>query len=91
MPQQQAAVATWGKTDIDKYLLPPISTTPEESTEFAKIMNEVNTLVDETTIKIILGTDSIDSYDKFLAKLKTLKIDRALEIEQGALDRYNKR
>jgi putative aldouronate transport system substrate-binding protein len=91
LPQQQAAVQTWGNTDVDKYQLPPISTTPEESTEFAKIMNEVNTLVDETTIKIILGTEPIESYDKFVDKLKQLKIDRAVEIEQAALDRYNSR
>ncbi|NHN30409.1 extracellular solute-binding protein [Paenibacillus agricola] len=91
LPQQSEAVTTWFKTDVDKYQLPPISPTPEESSELAKIMTEVNTLVDETTIKIVLGTDPVDSYDKFLEKLKSLKIDRALQIEQAALDRYNKR
>jgi putative aldouronate transport system substrate-binding protein len=91
LPQQQEAVTTWFKTDVDKYMLPPISPTPEESSELAKIMTEVNTLVDETTIKIVLGTDTLDSYDKFLDKLKALKIDRAIQIEQAALERYNKR
>jgi ABC-type sugar transport system, periplasmic component len=91
LPQQQEAVKTWGQTDVDKHQLPPISPTAEESTEFAKIMNEVNTLVDETTIKIILGTDSMDAYDKFLTKLESLNIDRAIEIYQAALDRYNAR
>jgi putative aldouronate transport system substrate-binding protein len=91
LPQQQEAVKTWMKTDADKYQLPPISPNPEESSEFAKIINEVNTLVDETTIKILLGTESIDSYDKFREKLKSLKIERAIEIQQAALDRYNKR
>lgn len=91
LPQQQEAVKTWMKTDVAKYQLPPISPTPEESTEFAKIINEVNTLVDEFTIKVLLGTESIDTFDKFQDKLKSLKIDRAVEIQQAALDRYNKR
>ncbi|MFC4103417.1 extracellular solute-binding protein [Paenibacillus xanthanilyticus] len=90
-PQQQEAVKTWMKTDVDKYQLPPISPSPEESSEFAKIINEVNTLVDETTIKILLGTETIDSYDKFREKLESLNIARAIEIQQAALDRYNKR
>jgi putative aldouronate transport system substrate-binding protein len=91
LPQQQAAVQTWMKTDVDNYQLPPISPTSEESAEFSKIINEVNTLVDETTIKIVLGTEPIESYDKFVEKLKVLNIDRAIEIEQAALDRYNSR
>lgn len=91
LPQQRDAVTTWFKTDVDKYMLPPVSPTPEESSEMAKIMTEVNTLVDETTIRIVLGTDPLDAYDKFLDRLKSLKIDRAVEIQQAALDRYNKR
>ncbi|KIL42126.1 ABC transporter substrate-binding protein [Gordoniibacillus kamchatkensis] len=88
---QRDAVATWQKTDVDKHQLPPITPTPEESTEFAKIMNDVNTLVDEMTLKIILGAESLDSFDAYVNKMKSLKIARALEIEKAALDRYNKR
>jgi putative aldouronate transport system substrate-binding protein len=91
LPQQRDAVTTWFKTEVDKYMLPPVSPTPEESSEMAKIMTEVNTLVDETTIRIVLGTDPLEAYDKFLDRLKSLKIDRAVEIMQAALDRYNKR
>jgi len=91
LPQQQEAVKTWMKTDVDKYQLPPISPSSEESVEYSKIINEVNTLVDETTIKIVLGTEPIEAYDKFIEKLKVLNIDRAIEIQQAALDRYNSR
>jgi putative aldouronate transport system substrate-binding protein len=91
IPQQKEAIAIWQKTDVDKYGLPPITATPQESSELAKIMTDVNTLVDEMTLKIILGSDSIDNFDKYMDKLKTLKIDRAIEIEKAALDRYNNR
>lgn len=88
---QRDAVSTWQKTDVDKHQLPPITPTPEESTEFAKIMNDINTLVDEMTLKIILGAEPVDSFDTYVGKMKSLKIDRALAIEKAALDRYNKR
>jgi putative aldouronate transport system substrate-binding protein len=88
---QRDAVATWGKTESDKYQVPPITPTPEESSEFAKIMNDVNTLVDEMTLKIILGAEPIGSFDKYMERIKSLKIDRAIEIQKAALDRYNKR
>ncbi|MBD0381397.1 extracellular solute-binding protein [Paenibacillus sedimenti] len=88
---QRDAVTTWQKTDVDKYKLPPITATPEESTELAKIMTDLNTLVDEMTLKIILGTEPVDSFDKYVEKFKSVKLDRAIEIKKASLDRYNKR
>ncbi|WP_325176765.1 extracellular solute-binding protein [Paenibacillus alkalitolerans] len=88
---QREAVQIWQKTDIDKHQLPPITPTPEESSEYAKIMTDINTLVDEMTLKIILGTDPVDSFEGYVAKMKSLKLDRAIEIQKAALDRYNSR
>lgn len=88
---QRDAVSTWQKTDVDKHKLPPITATPEESTELAKIMTDLNTLVDEMTLKIILGTEPVDSFDKYLDKFKSVKLSRALEIKKASLDRYSKR
>ncbi|WP_282937501.1 extracellular solute-binding protein [Paenibacillus sp. RC67] len=91
MPEQKEAIKIWSNTDAEKYTMPPISTSPEESAEFASIMNDIQTLVDEMSLKIILGAEPVESFDKYIAKMKSLKIDRALEIQKGALDRYNKR
>lgn len=91
LPQQKDAITVWQKTDVAKYQLPPITATPTESSELAKIMTDVNTLVDEMTLKIILGNEPLENFDKYMDKLKTLKLDRAIEIEKAALDRYNKR
>ncbi|OCT10751.1 ABC transporter substrate-binding protein [Paenibacillus pectinilyticus] len=91
MKQQKDAILTWQNTDAAKYALPPITASPEESTELAKIMNEVNALVDETSLKIILGAAPVEELDKYMTKLQTLNINRAIEIQKTALDRYNKR
>lgn len=91
LPEQQDAVALWKNTDMANYQLPLVTPTPEESAEFANIMADVNTLVDEMTLKIILGTEPLDAYDKYLEKLKSVKLSRAIEIKQAALERYLKR
>ncbi|GAA0134035.1 extracellular solute-binding protein [Paenibacillus sp. YSY-4.3] len=88
---QRDAVTTWQNTDSAKYNLPPITPTPEESSEYAAIMNDINTLVDEMTLKIILGAEPIDQYESYVAKMKSLKLDRAIEIQNAALERYNSR
>ncbi|TVX99182.1 extracellular solute-binding protein [Cohnella terricola] len=88
---QREAIGIWQKTDVAKYALPPITPTPEESSEYATIMNDINTLVDEMTLKIILGTESVDKFDNYVEKMKSLKLDRAIEIQKAALDRYNSR
>ncbi|MBB6735381.1 extracellular solute-binding protein [Cohnella zeiphila] len=88
---QRDAIDVWKKTDQAKYALPPLTPTPEESSEFATIMNDINTLVDEMTLKIILGDESVDSFDSYVAKMKSLNLDRAIEIETAALKRYNSR
>ncbi|NOU96507.1 extracellular solute-binding protein [Paenibacillus sp. LMG 31456] len=91
LQSQKDALPIWSKTDMAKYQMPPVTPTPEESSEFAKIMTDVNTLVDEMTLKIILGAEPLDSFEKYVDKLKSVKIDRAIEIQKAALDRYNKR
>jgi putative aldouronate transport system substrate-binding protein len=91
LPEQREAIEVWGKTDMAKHQLPPITPTPEESSEFAKIMTDIDTLVDEMTLKIVLGTEPLDTFDTYVSKMKSLKLDRAIEIQKAALDRYNKR
>lgn len=91
MPTQREAVDIWKKTDADKYALPPLTPTPEESSEYAKIMNDINTLVDEMTLKIILGNEPVSQYESYIAKMKSLNLDRAIAIQKAALERYNKR
>ncbi|MFC4778777.1 extracellular solute-binding protein [Paenibacillus sp. GCM10023252] len=88
---QRDAIGIWSKTDMDKHQMPPVTPTVEESSEYAKIMTDVDTLVDEMTLKIILGLEPLDSFEKYVEKLKSLKLDRAIEIQKAALERYKNR
>ncbi|WP_240415384.1 extracellular solute-binding protein [Paenibacillus periandrae] len=89
--QAADAVKLWQNTDHAKYLLPPITQLPEESKEIAKILNEVNVLVKESEIKFILGDKPLDEFDAYVGQLKKLGVDKAVELKQKALERYQKR
>jgi len=91
LPQQKQALVDWSDCDENTSIMPPITFTPEESAEVAKIMNEINTYVDEMTIKFIMGREPVSEIDNFQASIKKMNIDRAIEIYQAALDRYYSR
>lgn len=89
LPQQKNAIEVWGNTDAADHILPPLAPSTEESSELATILSEVNTFVDEYTIKFVAGQISFGEWDNYIAQLKTLKIDRAIEIYQNAYDAFS--
>lgn len=91
IPEQFATSDLWSKSIARDHLLPPLRRTAEEDEEYTKIMTDVNTYYQESTLKFILGNVSLDSFDNYIAQMKKLKIDRAIEIQQAAYDRYLKR
>ncbi|MCI6885334.1 extracellular solute-binding protein [bacterium] len=91
MDCQKKAQATWTVPEASEHVLPPITPSSGESEEFSAIMNEINTYRDEMTLKFILGTESLDNFDKFVDTMNQMNLKRAIEIENSALDRYNAR
>lgn len=89
--QQQVANTNWQYSDVTKYRMPKVTPTPEESQELATIMNEINTYRDEMYVKYLFGQESLDTYDDYVDNIKKMGIERALEIQTAALERYNNR
>ncbi|WP_188696115.1 extracellular solute-binding protein [Pullulanibacillus camelliae] len=89
-PEQKDAVNQWmkGKNAI---LMPPVTPTPDESTKLASILNDVNTYKDTMINKFIMGKEPLSHFDKYVKTMQGMGIDKAVKIEQAALDRYNKR
>lgn len=71
-------------------ILPPLAFTPEEYDEYSKIRSELTTYINEMESKYIIGKESMDSYDKFVETVKSMNVERAIEIVQAVYDRYNK-
>lgn len=90
-PQQSAANETWKHTDAQNHQMPLVTLTAEESEEYANISADVLTYAEEMMYGFIMGTASLDDYDKYLDRMKQLRVDRMIEIQQQALDRYNAR
>ena len=93
LPQQQESIKIWGKYENNTVgvKMPLISATPEESQQLAKIMAEVNTYADEMYIRFIQGQESLDNFDKYVEQMKKMKIEEAIQLQQAAVERFNKR
>lgn len=91
--QQKDAVVIYNKyfDNLAETRLGRITETPEDGQELSSIMAEINTYREEMFLKFIMGGESLDNFDKFVQQLKNMKIDRAIEIKQAALERYNQR
>jgi putative aldouronate transport system substrate-binding protein len=52
-------------------------------------MQDVNRLVDEMSLKIIYGMEPLDAFEGYVEQIHAMGIDRAIQIQQQSLDRYN--
>lgn len=71
--------------------IPSITMLQEESAEYANAYNELTTYVDEMFSRFIMGNESLDNFEKYQETLVTLGLDTVLELQEGALARYNNR
>ena len=87
--RQIAAQQVWQSDDIDFAWNMPnyVALTADESSRYATIQSDLDTLVDENVVKFIIGDRSLDEYPDFVSELKQMGIDEAIEIYQGAYDR----
>ena len=86
-----ACQKVWEQDSTEMLLPPEVSMTAEESAAFSTTYTNITTLVEEMTVKFIMGTESMDGYEKFVEDLYTYGLQRCIDIQQAALDRYNNR
>jgi putative aldouronate transport system substrate-binding protein len=91
LPEQQEALKTLPVPGGLAYVVPPLTSTPEESTEYSRIMSEINIYINEMVLKFTLGTESLSGWDNYVSTIKRMGIDRAIELRNAALARYNAR
>lgn len=90
--QQKAAVSMWASNDVSGTILPPITMTPDESTEYTGLAAAVDTAVSEFRGKVLNGTSDVEAdWDAYIEQIKGMGIERMIELQQAALDRYNAR
>ena len=77
--------------DGTSLVLPQIELTDAEGLEYNSLYTDIQTMVQEKTAAYVMGTESLDTYDNFIASIKAMNIDRCIELKQAALDRYEAR
>ncbi len=79
----------WLDTNDGAYVIVNKSLTSEEGDEWSSIMADVDTAAVEWTVKFITGQKSVeDDWDEFISIIKSMGIERAIEIYQAGVDRY---
>jgi putative aldouronate transport system substrate-binding protein len=91
LQEQKEALAVWSIPESINRVVPPITPTPEESREYATILTDINTYANEMILKFILGIESLSRWDTYINTINGMKLSRALEIQNNALARYNRR
>ena len=85
---QREALKIWSDNAEEEHYLPLVQFTTEENQKQSKIMSDIRTYVDEAVLKMIMGVTPISEYDSFVSTIKSMGIDKAVEINQKAYDRY---
>ncbi len=93
LPRQQEALKVWTQAGDEAFaaLMPPLTPTAEEATEYSNIINDINKYCDESISAFVSGTRPLSELDSFVETLKSMRIERAIEIQQAGYDRYLKR
>jgi putative aldouronate transport system substrate-binding protein len=92
-PEQGQALTNYILAGATSYLMPAVTPTQAESQEYATIMQEINTYIDEQTARWLLGTDPVNdtTWNNYINTINRMNIARAIAIQNGALDRFNRR
>ena len=87
---QLDAIEVWNNSNDGLYNIPRagVSMNVDESQEYTDLYADIETYQDENIVKFVVGDKSLDEFDDFVATLKQMGIERCVELEQAAYDRY---
>lgn len=88
LDQQKRSMEAWSDKDMDSRRFPNVSYTEAESQAITNAMADINTYVDSMIIKFLVGTESLDNFDAFVAQVNNMGIQNVIDAQQTAVDRY---
>lgn len=78
---------------VGPYLIPAfpnVLPTSEESDEMAGILADLDTYMEETILRMVLGQQELESgWEEYISTMQGLGVDRLVEIKQEQYDRFN--
>ena len=86
-----SAYDIWNASSTGDWVMPPVTLTAKEAEDYSSAYGNIETHVNETVLKIIVGEASIDTWDDMIKGIQSMGIQDCIAIQQAALDRYNAR
>ena len=90
LPPESVEMCKIWTTDLSA-VMPTVTLTTEESSEYANINADAATFIEEGCLQFITGAKSLEEFDGFLSNLEGMNYARTTELYQQALNRYNNR
>jgi len=90
-PLVGAVKTFWRDNDMLKHIYPPVTATPDEASYVSSTFSNIDTYCQEMIVKFIIGNEPLSNYDAFIARLKSLGVEKLVQYKQAAYDRYLKR
>ena len=79
----------WDTNNDYSYCFPNgVTLNADEKEVYSDLYPEIKSYVEEMTVKFIMGLESFDNYDNFLATLNSLGAQDLVAVYQSAYDRY---
>ena len=92
LPQQQDAINAWTDNDYLDYQMPLVAVGQDDIDEYSMLSSEIETFTDEMVVAYVTGEKSLDNFEtEYMETLKSLGVDRLIEIQQKAYDEFNAR
>lgn len=89
-PSQLVAYQRWSDTDHDATVVVHTSVLDQYLDEYTDLWTDIDLYVNECRAKFVSGEMNLDTdFDTYLATLKTMGIDRVIEMKQATLDAHN--
>ncbi len=88
--EQLSSRADWASANIDYSGVIPdkAALSQEENEELGLYQTDLETYMDEWVVKFIIGDTSLDEFDTYIEGMKSLNVDRCIELYQQAYDRF---
>lgn len=81
----------WQQDDDSWVISPFVTMTADESAAYASIMSNIDTYVNESLPKFIMGVRPLDEFDSYVKDIWAMGLQNAIDLQQAALNRYNAR
>lgn len=89
---QIVAYEQWSNTDHDTHVITHTNVLDEYLDEYTNLWVDIDLYINECRAKFISGEMDLDTeFDAYIARLKSMGMDRVTEIKQITLDAYNAR